>query len=429
MSGLKYKILDALGLQTKALDATTFPFDLLGLPVLSGVSVTPQSALSVPSVSAAVALISSAIGTLPLEIFREENGGKISATEHPAYELVFSQANEWTSSSDFRRQLATDALLYGDGFAVATRLQSGEVYELIRLQPGSVTVLYDSVTGEPVYKHQPQSGGASTLDGRAQVSAVSHDPERTYSWRDVIHVTSPISVNGITGVSPVQAAREAIGLALVMEQYAARLFGNGARPGGALKVPPNIPPKHRDEILARMHASWVAAHAGSNSGGTAILEEGTEFQQLALSSVDAQFLELRSFAVTEIARAFGVSPVMIGDASRATWSNAEQYNLQFLTYTLAPWLRNFEGAYRRVMIPYEQRKEGYSVEFDASDLLRGDATTRGEYIAKMRTAGVMSANEARAIEQLPRHKDGDTLESPHVQSPGKSGDAPQKEAA
>jgi HK97 family phage portal protein len=425
----KEKLLDKLGLQTKALDFTTFPFDLLATPVLSGVSVTPQSALSVPSVSAAISLIAGAIGTLPLEIFREENGGKISAVDHPAYELVYSQPNEWTSSGDLRRRLATDALLHGDGFAVANRLSNGAVYELIPLQPGSVTVYYDSFTGEPLYKYQPQSGGASTLDGRTQVSAATREPERVYSWRDVIHVSAPISVNGITGVAPIAAAREAIGLALVMEQYAARLFGNGARPSGTLKVPTGIPEKQRAAAIARMKASWESAHAGvGNSGKTAVLEEGTEFQQLALSSVDAQFLELRSFAVTEIARAFGVSPVLIGDTEKATLRNSEEYNRQFLTYTLAPWLRNFEGAYRRVMIPYDERKI-YTVEFDTSDLLRGDVATRGEYIAKMRAAGVMSANEARAIEQLPSRPDGDELTNPYVQSPGKSGAAPQKEAA
>lgn len=177
------------------------------------------------------------------------------------------------------------------------------------------------------------------------------EPE-DHSWRDIIHVTSPLSVNGNTGVAPIVHAREAIGLALVLEQYAARLFGNGARPSGIL----SFENKLDAATSARMRDSWNAAHASAGSGRTAILEMGAKFQQLALASTDAQFLETRQLAVVEIARAFGVSPVMVGDASRATWSNSEEYNRQLLTYTLAPWLRGFEAAYRRVMLSSEERK-------------------------------------------------------------------------
>lgn len=419
-------ILDAYGnpieTETKALDLTNFPFDLLASPVLSGVSVTPQSALGVPAVANAVSLISGACGTLPLWIYREEGQGKVWASDHPASGVVSDQANDWTSSSDLRRQLATDALLYGDGFAAARRLKSGEVYELFRLQPGSVTVFYDSVTTEPLYKHQPQGGGASALDGRAQTNYAAQEAEQTYHWRDVIHVSAPLSVNGITGVAPIQAAREAIGLALVMEQHAARLFGQGARPSGILKFPDKLD----KEVVKRIADSWQSKYVGSNSGGTAVVEHGGEFQPIIFNSVDSQFLELRSFAVTEVARAFGVSPVLIGDTEKATLRNSEEYNRQFLTYTLAPWLRNFESQYRRVFLSAEDRKT-YSIEFDTSDLLKGDAATRGEFLAKMRSNGIFTANECRAYESLPAHKDGDTLESPHVQSG--NAPTPQKEAA
>lgn len=418
-------ILDHRGdpIETKALDFSNFPADLLASPVLSGVSVTPQSALGVTAVANSIALISGACGTLPLWIYREEGQGKIWAKDHPASGVVSDQSNDWTSSSDLRRQLATDALLYGDGFAAATRLRSsGEVYELIRLQPGSVTVLYDSATGEPVYKHQPQSGGASTLDGRAQVSAVSRDPERTFSWRDMIHVSAPLSVNGITGVSPIQAAREAIGLAITLEAHCARLFGRGARPSGILRFPNKLD----KEAVNRITDSWRARHGGNNSGGTALVEHGGEYQQITLNSVDAQTHEMRLLQTVEIARAFGVSPVLIGDTAKATLRNSEEYNRQFLTYTLAPWLRNFESQYRRVFLSSDERKT-YSIEFDTSDLLKGDAATRGEFLAKMRSNGIFTANECRAYESLPAHADGDTLESPHVQSG--NAPTPQKEAA
>ncbi|CAJ0861886.1 hypothetical protein AMST5_01438 [freshwater sediment metagenome] len=418
------KILDAFGLQTKALTPDTWPADLLAAPTLSGVSVTPETALSVPAVANAVSLISGAVGSLPLTLYREDGQGKVEATDHPAFEVIADAANDWTSSSALRTQLAIDAMLHGDGFALANRLPSGEIFELIRLMPGSVVVFYDPNTGEPTYRHNPQAG-ASTLGVTAQATAASADTSHDYRYQDIIHVTPPLSVNGITGVAPIQHAREAIALALVLEQYAARLFGNGARPSGVLSFEGKL-----DKVTSdRIRDSWNSAHAGAASGKTAVLEQGAKFQQLALASTDAQFLEMRQFAIVEIARAFGVSPVMIGDASRATWSNAEQYNRQFLTYSLAPWLRGFEAAYRRVVLTPEERRS-YSISFDTSDLLRGDSAARGEFIAKMRAAGVMTANEARAFEDLPAHAEGDTLINPFTQSGKPTGSAaPQDKAA
>lgn len=412
------RILDAMGLQTKALDASTWPADLLAAPTLAGVSVTPETALSVPAVANAVALISGAVGALPLALYRTEGQGKVEAVDHPAFDVVTDQANDWTSSSALRTQLAIDAMLHGDGFALANRLPNGEIFELIRLMPGSVTVLYNPATGEPVYHWNP-APGASTLGNTAQATiAASAEPAREFTYRDVIHITPPLSVNGITGVAPIQHAREAIGLALVLEQYAARLFGNGARPSGVLTAPPGV----RADAIDRMKISWQASHGAGNSGRTAFLESGVKFEQLALASTDAQFLEMRQFAIVEIARAFGVSPGLLGDLSRQTFSNAEEANRQFLQFTLLPWLRGFEAAYRRVTLLPEERKT-YIVAFDTSDLLRGDTATRAEFVAKLRAAGVLTANEARAFEDLPSHPDGNQLLNPFVQSAHATGSA------
>jgi HK97 family phage portal protein len=416
-------ILDHRGdpIETKALDLTTFPLDLLASPVLSGVSVTPQSALGVPAVANAVSLISGACGTLPLWIYREEGQGKIWASDHPASGVVSDQANDWTSSSALRTQLAVDALLHGNGYAVVNRLASGAPFELLRLDPQSVTVYYNPATLEPSYEWRPMSVGAH--GSRAQANHSTPDSqERTYSWAEIIHIRAPLSIDGICGVSPISAAREAIGLAITLEAYAARLFGRGARPSGILKFDTKLDAA----TAARMKDSWQSAHSGSNSGGTAVIEQGGEFQPITLNSVDAQFHEMRLLQTVEIARAFNISPALIGDLSRATWSNLEQSNRQLLQLTLLPWLRNFESQYRRVFLSSEERKT-YSITFDTSELLQGDTAARGEFLAKMRSNGIFTANECRAYESLPAHADGATLESPHVQSA--NAPTPQKEAA
>jgi phage portal protein BeeE len=121
---------------------------LLALATQSGVAITPGSALTVPAVANAVALISGAVGSLPLYLYRDEGQGKVAAEDHPAFDIIAKEANDWTNSSSLRTQLAIDALLHGDGFALANRLPSGEPFELIRLTPGSVTVL-QSLPSEP----------------------------------------------------------------------------------------------------------------------------------------------------------------------------------------------------------------------------------------------------------------------------------------
>lgn len=358
------------------------------VPTISGPSVTGHSALRVPAVKAAVELISTAVGSMPVKVFkREATGGKTEDPSHPAYPLIHDDANEWTSAVELRTQLTADALLHGLGVAYANRVD-GRVVEFIRLAPGSVTKLADDVTGEPAYRVSAEAG------------------VRVFSWRDVL-VVRPFE-----GLSPVALAKEAIGLALVLEQHAARLFGRGARPSGILSSEQTL----NDAAASRMKSSWQAAHGGSESGGTAILEQGMKFQPLAFSSVDAQFVEMRTFQIQEIARAFNVPVHMLKDLTKSTWSNNEQANLEFLQNTLQPWLDVWVAAYRRVLFDAADKAD-HVIEFLPDALLRADTATRAEAVAKFRAAGVMTANEVRARENLPTLPDGDKLENPYTTSP------------
>ncbi|OAI26963.1 hypothetical protein A1351_14060 [Methylosinus sp. R-45379] len=395
--------------EEKALTLETFPTELLFAPTLSGPSVGPHNAFSVPAVASAIQLISSAIGTLPFSLFRHTDaGGKEPATDHPAFDLVADSPNDWTASSDLRAQLAQDAMLHGNAFAYTNKID-GRVVEIIRPVPGSVTMLINYATGEPSYRINPVAGQGN-LDGSAEAVGDAGEP-RVLPYDEVIHVRSPLSLNGDTGIAPIQHGREAIALALTLEQHAARLFANGARPASALELPAKL----NDAAVARIGASINSAHSGMNSGRTMILESGAKFVQLALSSVDAQFAELRLQQLHEIARIFRVPPQMLAEYGRATFANSEEMARQFLTFCLLPWLRKFETAYRRVLLSPEERRT-YSIEFDTSDLLRGDVNARGEFISKLRAGGVITANEARHMEQLPRHADGDKLENPYTTS-------------
>lgn len=382
------------------------PFLFGVLPTLSNVSVTPKSAMTVPAVAAAVRLIANAVGTLPVKIFkRGTEGSKEVARDHATYALAHDDANEFTSATALRTQLTVDALLHGNGFAFANRVNEMPV-ELIRLDPKAMTVKADPTTGEPIY---------SIGSGKAK---------RTFPYSDIIHI-KPFSLDGLTGIAPIEQGREGIALALALEQHAARLFGRGARPSGVLKHPGKL----GAEGAKRLREGWQATQAGENTGGTALLEEGLDFLPLTFNSVDAQFEQMREMQIKEVGRIFSVPTTFLGSLDRATFKNAEEMNLQFMRFTLLPWLREWEAAYRRVLLTPEERTT-FTVEFIVDDLLRADFATRMEGFSKAIAARILNPNEVRALENRPPYAGGETYGNPYTTTaapPSANNDNPQSE--
>lgn len=386
----------AANAETRSLaDPSDWLLDLFGaVPSQSGVSVNPTNAMRSTAVRAAVEAIAEAIGGLPLHVYERGDGGARSrATDHPAYGLLHDDANDWTPASLIREQMTRDALLYGNGFAFINRAD-GAPRELIRLRPDAVSVELNSATSEPLY-HLAEGSG-----------------QRTLSRFDVLHIAAP-SVDGIKGASPVHECREAIALNIVMERHAARLFGRGARPSGLLRFPGKL----GAETAKRIKASWQAAHAGENSGGTAVLEEDGQFQSLTLSSVDAQFLELWQHSILEIARVYRVPPHMLFELGRATWGNAAEMGAAFLRFTLDRWLKAWEGEIRLKLIAREDRARYYA-EFLTDDLLRTDLAARADAYSKLIAARVLNPNEVRAMENRAPYPGGDEFVNPNTMTGG-----------
>jgi HK97 family phage portal protein len=374
--------------ETKSLAAPeAWLIELFGAtPAASGVSVTPKNAMTVPAVRCAVQAISEAIGQLPLHVYRRTDGGKERDTEHQASTLLHDQANDWTPASTFREQLTRDALLQPQGgFAFINRV-NGKPVELIRFDPDETQIKVGAANGEPVYEAHTKG-----------------QQPRPIARQDIIHIPSP-SLCGL-----IHDGREAIALAMVMERHAAHLFSRGARPAGVLKFPNKL----GAETAGRIKTSWQATHGGSNSGGTAVLEEGGEFIPVTFNSVDAQFLELRKFSIEEIARIFRVPPVLLMDFGRATWSNAETVGQQFLTYTLMSWIKRWEGEVRLKLFTPDERKSWFA-EFLIDDLLRADFATRMEGYSKAIAARILHPNEARAAENRSPYAGGERFENPNT---------------
>jgi HK97 family phage portal protein len=349
--------------------------------------------MQVPAVSSAVELVAEAVGTLPVKLFVRNAEGKEADKSHPAFRLAHDEANDWTSAAELRTQLTHDALLHDKGgFALANRVND-RVFEFIRLDPLTVEPKTDDATGEPFYV---------VRQGRKNVR---------YEYRDVLHIQS------FGGSAPITRARNAIGVAIDHERHAANLFANGARPSGILSAASDL----KDTSLKNVIDMWTATHGGSaNSGKPAVLPNGMTWQALALSSVDAQFLEQCKFQNEQIARAFRVPPTMLFDLTRGTFSNTEEMGQQFLTYTLRPWLDAWEWAYARVLLTTEERAERF-FEFITDDLLTISFATRATSYAQYRSMGVLTANEVRAGLNLAPLPGGDVLQNPYTTSSAPSG--------
>lgn len=377
-----------------------------GSATASKVRVSPQTAMRCASVKRAVDLIGSTVGNLPVRLYKlGASEERQPANDHPAARIVRGWANVFTPARKFRENLTRDALLHGDGFAAVTRNSAGKPIDLTHLPPGSVAVEADPVTREPVY--------TVTLDGGA---VVMH-------WRDVLHVMAP-SLDGITGASAVHLGREPIGLALTLEAHAARLFGNGARPGGILSSDKAVP----DDARARMKRNWNEAFNGEGSGSTAITEHGVTYKPITLSAVDAEFNATRRHQVREIANVFGIPATLLGDLDSATFSNAEALGQAFRDETILPWVSAWEDAYARALLTEEER-DTHLFAFDLDALDRADLSAKAEATAKRRAAGITTANEERRTLNLPAIPgEGDVLGSPYTTpGTGKTEEAPANE--
>ena len=191
-------------------------------------------------------------------------------------------------------------------------------------------------------------------------------------------------------------AKNAIGMAIACEEYGAKFFANGAAPGGVLEHPGTI------KDPQRVRESWQSTFGGSgNSNKIAVLEEGMKYTPIGISPEQAQFLETRKFQINEIARIFRVPPHMVGDLEKSSFSNIEQQSLEFVKYTLEPWLVRWEQSIQRTLFSPEEKKR-YFAKFNVEGLLRGDYASRMTGYATARQNGWMSANDIRELENMDR---------------------------
>ena len=353
----------------------------------AGKTVTERSAMQMTAVYACVRILSEAVAGLPLHLYRyNDSGGKEKALDHPLYLLLHDEPNPEMSSFVFRETLMTHLLLWGNAYAQIIRNGKGEIVALYPLMANKMTVERDA-EGHLYYQYNRSSDEAIK-----PANTVILEP------RDVLHIPG-LGFDGLVGYSPIAMAKNAIGLAIAAEEYGSKFYANGAAPSGVLEHPGTLkdPSKVRD--------AWMSQFGGSaNSGKVAVLEEGMKYTPISISPEQAQFLETRKFQINEIARIFRVPPHMVGDLEKSSFSNIEQQSLEFVKYTLDPWVMRWEQSIQRSLFTADEKKK-YFVKFNVEGLLRGDYQSRMQGYATARQNGWMSANDIRELENLDRIPD------------------------
>ena len=351
----------------------------------SGKRVNERTAMQMTAVYSCVRILSEAVAGLPLHLYRyTESGGKEKAVDLPLYRLLHDQPNPEQTSFIFRETLMTHLLLWGNAYAQIIRNGRGEVVALYPLMPDRMTVDRDE-NGHLYYEYLVSQDEAHAFkEGTVQLSP-----------RDVLHIPG-LGFDGLVGYSPIAMAKNAIGMAIACEEYGAKFFANGAQPSGVLEHPGTL------KDPAKIRESWNSTFGGSqNANKVAVLEEGMKYSPISIAPEQAQFLETRKFQIDEIARIFRVPPHMVGDLDKSSFSNIEQQSLEFVTYTLDPWICRWEQSIVKSLLSDEEKKTLF-VKFNVDGLLRGDYQSRMQGYAVARQNGWMSANDIRELENLDR---------------------------
>lgn len=373
-------------------------FGLFGsLPVRSGVTVTSATALRVPAVACAVGFISEACAVIPFKLHKEVTDE--IQRNHRAYKLIHKRANGWTSAGELRGQLTFDALLTGNGFAQVARNSQGHPIELLRIAPSAVTIERDDY-GEPSYRIELKNGGTTVLP-----------------FTEILHIST------LDGISPIDHGREAIGLALASERHLANWHSRSGRPGGYLATNDTLGADEAQNILK----AFLAGHTGEEAGRPAIFDKGVKYHPLATSNTDAEFFNNRIEQIREIARVFRIPTTMLWELSHGTMANTEQLALQFMQFTMLPWLSRWKAAYARALFSPEDHDE-IKVEAEPKAVLSVDFVAQATAYSQFIAMRAMSPNDVRHGLNLPPHPDGNELANPYTTSGGTTAPASPKES-
>lgn len=350
----------------------------------SGKPVNERTAMQTTAVYACVRILAEAVASLPLHVYEyQDDGGKKLVHDHPLYYLLHDEPNPEMTSFVFRETLMSHLLIWGNAYAQIIRDGAGRVLGLYPLLPDKMDVQRDD-KGNIYYVYSRNSDENPMFKEYGNIKLKAED---------VLHIPG-LGFDGLIGYSPIAMAKNAVGMTLACEEYGASFFANGANPGGVLEHPGVL------KDPSKVRESWNSVYRGvNNAHKIAVLEEGMKYQQIGIPPEEAQFLETRKFQINEIARLYRIPPHMVGDLDKSSFSNIEQQSLEFVKYTLDPWVIRWEQSLQRsLLLPGEKGK--YFIKLNVDGLLRGDYQSRMNGYAVGRQNGWFSANDIREMENM-----------------------------
>lgn len=376
-----------LGLEAKSDDPTERVARQRGIVSSAGTRVTAETALQVSTVLACVRVLANGVAQVPFRVYQEDgNGGRVPATEHPLYRVIYRRPNQWQTSHQFRETVMFHVLLTGNAYVFVNRVGSQRrIVELVPIEPNLVQV-----------DQRP--------DGSIEYRVTSKNGAQQKFPTDAIwHLRGP-SWNGWLGLDAVKLARDAIGLSISLEQGQSDFQKNGAQTSGLLSIKEKVSPE-KFEFLSK----WLDKHSvgGERSNKPLILDQGADYKSFTMSGVDQQLLETRKHQIEEICREFGVMPIMVGHADKtATYASAEQMFLAHVVHSLSPWYHRIEQSADTELLSETDQEEGYYTKFTPNALMRGAANDRANFYKAALGAGGskgwMTQNEVRSFEELNR---------------------------
>lgn len=361
---------------------------------ISGVSVTPESAMQSPTVYSLVNGVSKRMAALSIQVIQKQtdsNGRPVKThrPDHPAAKLL-NRPNGWQTRTDFILDATSTLLRHGNYYAFKAQGRSGPIRELIPLPAGAV---------EPVQ--------ADDWSVTFKVNAKNGE-HKEFQQREILHCRGPAR-DGVKGDSPVMDVREAIALEIAAEKFGASFFGNGAMPGIIFKFVAGFQGFRTDEERKKFVEDFQSAYTHKGRFRSLLLPNGMEVDQsVAVENDKAQFLETRKLQRSIIAGAWGIPPHLVGDLDRATFSNIEEQSLEFVQSVILPYARMLEASFERSLLAAAEVDAGFCIRFNLDAALRGKFEDRQRGLQIQRQAGVISANEWREREGLNPREGGDS---------------------
>ncbi|ERT11395.1 phage portal protein [Photorhabdus temperata] len=341
------------------------------------VYVSPETSLKLSAVYACIYVLSSNVAQMPLHVMRKTGNQVEQARDHPVFYLLHDEPNEWQTSYKWRELKQRHILGWGNGYSWIKRSRRGEVTAIDACMPWQTTLI--------------------NTGGRYTYGVYNEEGSFAVSPHDMIHLRA-LGNNQKMGLSPILQHAETIGMGMSGQQYTSNFFGGNARPAGIVSVKGEL----NKDSWGRLKEMWKKAAQAlrSQENKTLLLPADLDYQALTVSPVDAQLIDLMKLNRSQIAGIFNVPAHMINDLEKATFSNITQQAIQFVRYTMMPWVTNWEQELNRRLFTLAERKAGYYVRFNLAGLLRGTPQERANFYHFAITDGWMSRNEARALEDM-----------------------------